>query len=424
MDVDTEHTTKEPALLPIRMVHSIRGTEVPFYCALDPSNEGYVIGSNATYKPTKEPVVEQTTRFLEVPEAMDLDDADARVSPSPQPPYVWTQTDTEVTLCFSLPQGTTKRAINCKISRQGLELQVGIPQTTGQAVRLPNIDNMSLFDEVQPDDCFWTLEPATGVLTLSLEKKHANTRWSQVFAEGMDTDPVEETLDPSVFAEYKGALEKYTTAQASAGPGRDSTILPSLAQDTQEDIDEEGEEAKFSWIQSVDGSDIVRATTIGSGHDWIGHAFLSFESDQGADPPFRMPSVCLRHNVDGLVYALHHVPGSVHSGLSIQRTDGIMKFEHVSTFDALAFVQASKREKRFVMHDPQGRFAVIVESSRNVYIYWHTMDAKLKQERQTVVDVSRGQQVDVIGCQLINDGVLVILMEGKSGALVLDLHQA
>ncbi|KAF9167297.1 hypothetical protein BGX21_008555 [Mortierella sp. AD011] len=414
----------EPNLVPLRIVHSIRGTEVPFYCALDPSNEGYIIGSNTSYKPTKEAVAEQTTRFLEPgSEAMDLDGTDIGTKPSSERPYIWTQTETDLTICFGLPKGTTKHAIHCKFSRQGLELHVNMTQPVDQAVRLPNLDKMSLFDMVVPDECFWTLEPTTGVLTLSLEKKNTKTRWSQVFAEGVDVDPVDETLDPSVFAEYKSALEKYTTDNAGAGPGRDSTLMPSLTQDPQEDIDEEGEEIKFSWIQSEDGADIVRATTIGTGHDWIGQAFPSFESRQGGEMSFRTPTVCLKHDVDGLVYAIQHVPGSVPSSSSVQQDDGVMKFDHISTFDALAFVQASKREKRFVMHDPHGRFSVIVESSRNVYIYWHTTGAQLKQERQTVVDVSKGQRVDIIGCQLIADSVLVILMEGKHGALVLELSQ-
>ncbi|KAF9104062.1 hypothetical protein BGX27_010259 [Mortierella sp. AM989] len=424
---DTDAAMKmdvEPTILPAQIIHSIRGTEVPFYCALDPSNEGYVIGSNTTFKPTKEPVTGRTTQYMEPgSEAMELDGTDIGVKSATDPPYVWTQTETEVTICFGLPKGTTKHAIHCKFSRQGLELQVNLSQSVDQTVRLPNLDKMPLFDMVQPDECFWTLEPAAGILTITLEKKNAKTRWTQVFAEGVDIDPVEETLDPSVFAEYKAALEKYTTDNAGAGPGRDSTVLPSLAQDPQEEIDEEGEEIKFSWIQSKGGADIVRATTIGTGHDWIGQAFSSFASHQGDEKSFNLPTVCLKHDVDGLVYMIQHVPGSEPLLSSIQQEDGIMKFVHVSTFDALAFVQASKREKRFVMHDPHGRFSVIVESSRNVYIYWHTPDTKMKQERQTVVDVSKGQHVDIIGCQLIADGVLVILMEGKQGALVLELNQ-
>ncbi|KAF9144128.1 hypothetical protein BGX30_013666 [Mortierella sp. GBA39] len=420
MEVDPP---SEPKLLFNTIVHSIRGTEIPFYCSLDPSGDGYVIGSNSTYKPTKEPVVDQTTRYLEPgSEAMELDKTDVGAAPPSEPPYIWTQTDTDLTICFGLPRGTTKHAIQCKFLRQGLELQVNLSQSTESMVRAPRLENMPLFDQIQPDECVWTLEASTGILTLSLEKKHSKTRWTQVFAEGVDTDPVEETLDPSVFAEYRSALEKYTSEQPNAAPGRDSSALPSVAQDGQEDIDEEGEEIKFSWVQAEDGTDIIRATTIGTGHDWIGQAFPSFESHPSENQPFRMPTVCLKHDVDGLVYSIQHKPGATSQPMStVQQGEDIMKFVHTDTFDALAFVQASKREKRFVMHNPNGRFTAIVESSRNVYIYWHTPGDKLKQERQTVVDVSKGKQVDIIGCQLIGDGILVILMEGKHGALVLEL---
>jgi len=162
------------------------------------------------------------------------------------------------------------------------------------------------------------------------------------------------------------------------------------------------------------------ASTIGTGLDWIGQAFPSFE--RLGENSFRMPTVCLKHDVDGLVYTIHHVPGSKPSQSTVQTATDIMRFIHTDTLDALAFVQVFKREKRFVFHDPHGRFCVIVESSRNVYIYWHRPGEKQKQERQTVVDVSKGQQVDIIGCQLISESVLVVLMEGQHGALVLELN--
>ncbi|KAF9926856.1 hypothetical protein FBU30_003646 [Linnemannia zychae] len=420
MEIDPQ----EPKLLFNTVIHSIRGTDIPFYCSLDPSGEGYVIGSNSTYKPTREPVADQKTRYLEPgSEAMELDNTDVREDHSSAPPYIWTQTDADLTICFALPRGTTKMAIKCKFSLQVIELQVDLSQSPESHVKPPKLDNVPLFDQIRPDECVWTLESSTGILTLNIEKKHSKTRWTQVFAEGVDTDPVEETLDPSVFAEYRSALEKYTSEQAGAEPGRDPTILPSIAQDAQEDIDEEGEEIKFSWVQAADGADIIRATTVGSGHDWIGQAFPSFDSYPNEHHLFRMPTVCLKYDVDGLVYSIQHKPGATQLPVStVQRGEDIMKFVHTSTFDALAFVQASKREKRFVMHDPNGRFVVIVESSRNVYIYWHTLGSKLRQERQTVVDVSKGNQIDIIGCQLIGDEILVILMEGKHGGLVIELN--
>ena len=118
------------------------------------------------------------------------------------------------------------------------------------------------------------------------------------------------------------------------------------------------------------------ASTIGTGLDWNGQAFPSFE--RLGENSFRMPTVCLKHDVDGLVYTIHHVPGSKPSQSTVQTATDIMRFIHTDTLDALAFVQASKREKRFVFHDPHGRFCVIVESSRNGYIYWHHPGRKAK----------------------------------------------
>ncbi len=42
---------------------------------------------------------------------------------------------------------------------------------------------------------------------------------------------------------------------------------------------------------------------------------------------------------------------------------------HIATINALAFVQASKREKRFMYHDPENRFAIILEGNHRAFIY-------------------------------------------------------
>ncbi|KAF9580673.1 hypothetical protein BGW38_002585 [Lunasporangiospora selenospora] len=468
-----------PVFKPCTVIHSIRGTEIPTYCALDPSNEGYVIGSNSTFKPTQEPIVEQKAKYLEPGSAaMGVDGTDV-LSPSStsateagtssNPPYIWMQTSSDVTICFSLPKGTTKHAVECQFAAQGLllkvigqkedqdqdqdqDLSLSDPQSR-QRAPLPSIDRVPLFDQIRPEESYWTLERNTGLLTLTMEKYHPKTRWTQIFAEEVDMEPVEETLDPSVFNEYKESLEKYTTDQANAG-AMGSSLLPTVAQDPHEEIDDEGEEIKFSWVLARDGTDIIQATTMGSGHDWISQSFANYETENGdtdqggitdasgnnlghnnngagswRTPRVRMPTVCLKHNVDGLVYAIQHTAGSFNKVVAtstvrrVEDGQGILRLSHVGTYDALAFVQASKREKRFVMHDPLGRFAVVVESSRNAYVYYHTPDKKLAQEPQVVVDVSKGQLVDIIGCQLIAEGILVILMEGKHGALVLELNR-
>ncbi|KAF9159373.1 hypothetical protein DFQ26_006598 [Actinomortierella ambigua] len=494
------------------IVHALRGTEIPFYCALDPSGDGYILGSHTVFQPMTKPVEPQRSgvRYLEPgSSAMEVDGVDIPSSsdtlshdhpPTPeilQQPYVWTQTESDVTVCFALPQGTTKHAIQCQIASKDLTLHVHL--LTAAAERsvdpsqwhLPRYDRFPFFDGVRTDECFWTIESRTGLLTLTLEKRHAKTRWPQLFDEAVDLNPVEETLDPSVLAEFRDALAKYTSdvvvgegglgsssssaSETTPQGDRPAVIYPSLTQDATEDIDKEGEAIRFAWVQGrVDGtlSDLITATTLAAGgHDWISEQFPSFEPhvllESGVEMPFQVPSVCLKHDVDGLVYRIQHVPQS--SRASSLTSDGTtttsqsnhsnnnnssghldLRLVHVSTFDALAFVQASKRERKFVMHDPQGRFCVIAETHRTVYVYLHTPGGQdqgeqqqgrkpVKHERQIVIDVSQMVQragsnqqlgsnkraaedrVEILGCQLIADGVLVILLEGTAGVLVLEL---
>ncbi|KAF9973745.1 hypothetical protein BGZ73_002986 [Actinomortierella ambigua] len=511
---DQSSTSQPPAATCVlsNIVHALRGTEIPFYCALDPSGDGYILGSHTVFQPMTQPINSQPTgvRYLEPGSStMEVDgvdihsntnDSKAMTAAPPeilQQPYVWTQTESDVTVCFALPKGTTKHAIQCRFSSTGLTLHVSLLTPAAERTvdptkwHLPRYDGFPFFDGVRADECFWTIEPRTGLLTLTLEKRHSKTRWTQLFEEGVDSNPVDETLDPGQLAEFRDALAKYTSeslvgASSTTAEGeRPAVVYPSLTQDAPEDIDKEGEEIRFAWVQAdPEGTpDLVKATTLASaGHDWISEQFPSFEPhvlEGGIEQPFQVPSVCLKHDVDGLVYRFHHVPlasrngrattaevggstasttainsnhnNAYHNNNNNNNNNGSnldLRLVHVSTFDALAFVQASKREKKFVMHDPQGRFCVIAETHRNIYVYLHTVDGgqeqdgphgqkHAKHERQIVIDVAQMVQrsasdhhghkrvaedrIEILGCQLIVDGVLVVLLEGTAGVLVLEL---
>ncbi|KAG0228942.1 hypothetical protein BGW41_003218 [Actinomortierella wolfii] len=482
---DSQSSTSLPpaatCVLPT-IVHALRGTEIPFYCALDPSGDGYVLGSHTVFQPMAKPIepAPSGVRYLEPGSSvMEVDGVDINANATSstssegqegkkpdilQQPYVWTQTESDVTVCFALPKGTTKHAIQCRFSATNLTLRVNLLTPAAERSidpsqwHIPHYDGFPFFDGVRPDECYWTIEPRTGLLTLTLEKRHSKTRWPQLFDENVDQNPVDETLDPNELAEFRERLEKYTSenlvsSSSEASQNRPSVVYPSLTQDAQEDIDSEGEEIRFSWVQAEhDGADIIKATTMAAGHDWISEQFPSFEPhilDGGVEQPFQIPSVCLKHDVDGLVYRIQHTPQSSRSSAAMSTADRQttttnnnnldLRLVHVSTFDALAFVQASKREKKFVMHDPQGRFCVIVETHRNLYVYMHTVGGqhKPKNERQIVIDVAQMVQrsasqyhgnkraaddrIEILGCQLISDGVLVVLLEGMAGVLALEL---
>ncbi|KAB0364540.1 hypothetical protein FD754_008696, partial [Muntiacus muntjak] len=74
-----------------------------------------------------------------------------------------------------------------------------------------------------------------------------------------------------------------------------------------------------------------------------------------ADPK-EMPCFCLRHDVDALLWQPH----------SSKQDD---MWEHIATFNALGYVQASKRDKKFFACAPNYSYAALCECLRRVFIY-------------------------------------------------------
>ncbi|XP_073086066.1 nudC domain-containing protein 1 isoform X3 [Manis javanica] len=72
--------------------------------------------------------------------------------------------------------------------------------------------------------------------------------------------------------------------------------------------------------------------------------------------PKEMPCFCLRHDVDALLWQPH----------SSKQDD---MWEHIATFNALGYVQASKRDKKFFACAPNSSYAALCECLRRVFIY-------------------------------------------------------
>ena len=66
------------------------------------------------------------------------------------------------------------------------------------------------------------------------------------------------------------------------------------------------------------------------------------------------------------------------------------------TFNALGYVQASKRERKFISCAPSGKYAAIAESARRVYLY-------LQPEaiETTLVNRKTGRRVPKIAKQFV-----------------------
>ncbi|CAG8509614.1 8455_t:CDS:2 [Diversispora eburnea] len=363
----------------IQVIHVIRGTEIPKYCSIEQSGDGYVIGSNDLYGYKN--VEEISTKDDEIKDDEIKDDEikndnNTNIVKSQkvekfdkdqvkEPPYIWTQTSTDVTVCFNLSPGTPKSAVHCNFSKTHLSLTIQHHDNKSHHDKsLPCYVFTKLFDLIDPDASLWTIESKIGLLTLHLEKHHNNTRWSHIF---QNDDGVFETIDPNEFAEFRERLEKYTTELLNSPNQQLDKFKSPISHEMEESIDYEGNMATFYWI-NLEGK--TRASA-------------GVESNDSS-PPLTMT--------------------------------------HIATFNALAFVQASKREKRFMYHDPSNRFVIILEGNHHAFVYWDHDNHKEHGE-QSVVDFveSKFNRPDLIGIQMVDFKNAVILVLTTDSLIIVNL---
>lgn len=117
--------------------------------------------------------------------------------------------------------------------------------------------------------------------------------------------------------------------------------------------------------------------------------------------------VCLRHDVDGVVWLPH-----------ASLTNSQSRWSHVSTVHALGYVQASKRDRKFTTCPPNLKFAVITDSCRHVFVYMQPEEGVGLPEgaglnsAETYV-YSAAKSADLLGVVACDNGTIFVLTEEK-----------
>lgn len=383
----------------------------------------------------------QPTRREPLPEDMapiprEGENLDTLPSAPKTPLYSWNQMSDSLTIAFLLPATTPKEHIRITLAAKSLSLHIIDPPNIELApdgtvlpkLRIPKFERREWWDGIDPSASFWTWEREgekigsgttkdggdeqrfIGVLTLYLEKKHEDTRWLHVFSESQpsqapshavpvdgtleqdnDDNAIPETQDPSELLTAAEALEKYTASLISGddasglGLGRG---VPSLAnKEIDEDVDADvGKRVVCSWLSLEVGRRVdLEDGGLGIGHEWP-LDLLSIPLPRSGPPPSQGDTTLVgKHDIDGLLFSLASPP--------VPSTPSSIPFipeswTHTSTFPALSFVLASKRDTRFVFH-AGSRAVLAFESgeSGNVYIY-RGASGKPKWNKQAVLRAS------------------------------------
>ncbi|XP_063183482.1 nudC domain-containing protein 1 isoform X2 [Chroicocephalus ridibundus] len=298
----------------------LQGKSVPHYAAVEPSGDGLMIVS---YKPFK--FVQDEDNKLEE----ENDDAKA-ANEKKDPLYYWQQSEDDVTITVHIPQDITKDDIKVRFSPDNICVTLKDQ---------PPLMEGKLYSSVDHESCTWIIKDNKS-LEISLIKKSEGPRWPELI---IGDTRGEFIMDSSQCSEIAESLMHLTSEVMNPNPEKENP--PCNAQELEE-CDAFLEDSASLCRFDGDTLKVTHVINLGSNQ-----YLFSVVVD-----PREMPCFCLRHDVDALLWQPH----------SDQPEN---MWEHIATFNALGYVQASKQDKKFMACAPDYSYAALCECLRRVFIY-------------------------------------------------------
>ncbi|XP_030073934.1 nudC domain-containing protein 1 [Microcaecilia unicolor] len=293
-----------------RMLH---GKSVPHYVAIESGGDGLMIVS---YKPF---------RFI----TDDGEELEEIKDGKKEPLYYWQQTDEDVTVTVQLPEATAPGDIQIQFSPNhiSVRLKEQEPLLEGQ-----------LHSLIDHESSTWIMKNHASV-EISLMKKDGY-EWSELVVGDKQGEYV---MSPEKCAAASECLIHLTSEDMNPDPNKEKP--PCNAQELEEcDIFLEDS----TTLCRFDGNTLKPTDVVNLGSN--PYLFSVVTS------PEEMPCFCLRHDVDALLW-------QPHAGCE----DNM--WEHIATFNALGYVQASKQGKKFFTCAPNHSYAALCECMRRIFIY-------------------------------------------------------
>ena len=97
-----------------------------------------------------------------------------------------------------------------------------------------------------------------------------------------------------------------------------------------------------------------------SSNQWLFNTLLSSD---------KLPAMCLRHDVDGFIWQ-PEIPEAKSSEFpKADNSSPRVSWQHVGTFNAFGYVQASKQQRKFSTCAPNLSFVAVADCARHLYVY-------------------------------------------------------
>ncbi|XP_049606758.1 nudC domain-containing protein 1 isoform X1 [Syngnathus scovelli] len=301
----------------------LRGKSVPHYAAVTPQGDGLMVASERPFafthvdgQPLEQPQPAANEQDMEVEK--------------PDPVYFWQQTSDDITANVRLPEGVSKDAVLFRLTAD--TLSVGVQGS-------PPLLEGQLYASVDPEASAWILRDDKS-LEVNLQKRTQGPMWPELVTGDRRGEHVMSDEQAALIHER---LTHLTSQDVHAGPDPDK---PACNSQELEDCD--GFPEDTSSLMHFDGESLKTTQVVNLGS----HQYLFTVSVD----PTQMPCLCLRHDVDALLWQPR----------PDQPAD---MWEHVATFNALGYVQASKRDRKFSTCAPNFSYASLCECLRRAFIY-------------------------------------------------------
>ncbi|CAG9809049.1 unnamed protein product [Chironomus riparius] len=338
---------------------TLQGKGSLYYLSLDVHCTSVVYSSNHEYKYTFDSVNE-IVQDVEMEADKPKEFADSESS------FQWSQKGEDITINFSQIPDALKDDYHVKCHQSHVEVKCGDEFLL----------NSDLFAEIDVDLTTWTLE--NDFLQLNLIKKSPELIWPY--------------LTPGGPAEVLAATEK-SNQLLSSQPA------PDLNSQMEEcDFGDDGHENDEYFIEQLD------ATTHKTHHKIFlasNHPLFSITLRPGFPK-----AIAVRNDVDCCLWLQQQIT-----------SEDEWSLKHEGTLNAFGYVQASKRDRKYMMCSPDMSLAVISESTRHLFIYRDSYSTATGLRKRTGPQLLIGQQKlvaldgtngEIQGISVENDAVLLL----------------
>ncbi|XP_015341866.1 nudC domain-containing protein 1 isoform X1 [Marmota marmota marmota] len=296
----------------------LRGKSVPNYAAIEPNGNGLMIVSYKSFK------------FVQVDQDLEENmNEDMSEKIQVEPLYYWQQTEDDLTVIVRLPENSVKEDVHVQF----------LPDHINIMLRDCQLLEGKLYSSIDHESSTWIIKENNS-LEIFLIKKNEGLTWPELVVGDKQGELIRDSAQCAAIAER---LMHLTSEELNPNPDKEKP--PCNAQELEEcDIFFE----ESSSLCRFDGSTLKTTHVVNLGSNQY---LFSVVVD-----PKEMPCFCLRHDVDALLWQPH----------SSKQDD---MWEHIATFNALGYVQASKRDKKFFACAPNYSYAALCECLRRVFIY-------------------------------------------------------